>query len=532
MPYYKDLREHLAALETAGKLRRIKRPVNKDTELHPLAKLPFRGLPEDQRQALFFENVIGSQGCRYGSPVVVGALAASREIYAIGLQCRPDEISSRLIAGEKNPIPPRIVSSGLVQEEIHLGNNLLEHGGMAEFPIPVATPGFDPAPYITAPCWITKDPDTGIPNVGMYRAMLKSPDRTGVNFATLTRGGYIHYRKCKECGKALEAALVIGGPPSLAYTAVSPLPVDVSELAVAGGIGGEPLDLVNCQMVDIEVPANAEIVLEGEISTAEVEPEAPFGEAYGFVGLADLNPFFTVKCISHRKRPIWLATVSQYPPSESTQIRKHANEAALMRHLRHVLGLDYVRAVSFAEAGGSLRIIAIQCEDVGAERVWPALEAAAKRIPASKILIAVNADVNIEDLDGLSLALVMRTQAHRDFRIQTGPAPSLGDYSLESLDKLENRSPTDPDRPQSSRLLINAVMRWPYPPTSLPTRPFIDRALEMWQQEGLPPLKLREPWWGTSLGFWTAAEEERAVRAANGEQFAAGTEYRKGRRPA
>ena len=183
MAYYKDLREYLKALEDNGKLTRISREINKDTQLHPLVRLAFRGLPEEERTAFLFENVIDSNGQKYDIPVAIAALAGSPAIYAIGVKCKPEEIQQRLTEAALNPIEPRLVDSGPVYEEVHMGDNLLEHGGLGEFPITIATPGFDPAPYITAPYVVSKDPDTGIPNVGMYRAMVKSPTRTGINFA-------------------------------------------------------------------------------------------------------------------------------------------------------------------------------------------------------------------------------------------------------------------------------------------------------------------------------------------------------------
>ncbi|MFH0913897.1 MAG: UbiD family decarboxylase, partial [Chloroflexota bacterium] len=251
MPYYRNLREHLKALEEKGKLLRVKKEINKDTELHPLARLQFRGLTEEERQAFFFENVVDSTGRKYAIPVVVGALAGSSSIYAIGMMCQPEEIARKMAEAELHPIEPRLVSRAPVQEEVHLGDTLLQHGGLAEFPIPVTTPGYDIATYITAPCWITKDPQTGVPNVGMYRAMVKSPTRTGINWSLPIQGAFAHWRECKKRGIPLQAAIVVGGPPSVGYVAVTRFPHGVNEYAVAGGIAGEPLELVKCKTVEL-----------------------------------------------------------------------------------------------------------------------------------------------------------------------------------------------------------------------------------------------------------------------------------------
>src|SRR3972149_4576526 len=126
MAYYKDLRDHLEALEKRGKLIRIKREINKDTELHPLVRLQFRGLPEEQRKAFLFENVIDSKGKKFNSSVAVGVLSATTEIYAIGMMCKPEEIGEKWFQAQVHPIEPRIVANGPVHEEVHAGGNLLE----------------------------------------------------------------------------------------------------------------------------------------------------------------------------------------------------------------------------------------------------------------------------------------------------------------------------------------------------------------------------------------------------------------------
>lgn len=533
MAYYRDLREYLNALESGGKLRRISQPINKDTELYPLVRLQYRGLAESERTAYLFENVHGSRGDKYDMPVLVGALAGSTDIYSIGMQVPPEQIWLKLAEAEANPIPPRVVEQAPVQEVVYRGAELEASGGLAHFPIPVTTPGFDPAPYVTAPYWVTRDPDTGITNLGMYRAMVKAPLRTGINFAVPYRGAAVHLRKYRERGQAMPAALVIGGPPNLAYVAVSQYPLDVDELAVAGGIAGEPLELVKCRTLDLMVPAHAEIVFEGEVSTTEVEPEAPFGEAYGFVGPSDMNPYFTIKCITTRRNPIWLATVSQYPPSESSMIRQHANAGTVFKHLRRNLGITQVKSIGFFDRVGSARMGAISLENATPEIVTQAFAAAAERLPTVKIWIGVDADVNVSNLESVLLAVCMRTQPHRDYRIESFPAPSLGDYSLEPLDQLQTRSPEPgAPRPQASRLLIDATMKWPYPPISLPRREYMDTALKLWEELGLPPLTMEEPWWGANLGYWNEEHERHARAAAAGDYFLAGNDYAKQRRDA
>lgn len=526
MTYYRDLREYLKALEDGGRLQRVKREINKDTELQPLVRLQFRGLAEDKRKAFLFENVIDSTGRKYDIPVVTGALAGSSQIYAIGMMCEPGEISKKMTEAELHPIDPRLVSSGPVQEEVHLGDKLLEHGGLAEFPIPIATPGYDAAPYITSACWVSKDPVTGVPNVGMYRAMVKSPVRTGVFWAMAIQGGFVHWRECQKRGIPLPAAMVIGGSPNISYVASSRVPVGINELAVAGGIAGEPVELVRCKTVCLEVPANAEIVIEGEVSTSELEPEAPVGEDMGFVGLREIMPYFNVKCITHRKKPICLTTISQYPPSETSKMRQYGMAATVYRHLRWEKNMSHVLEVAFYEPIGSSRLMIVKMAKTQPSEIWHSLEEAQKRFMSAKILVAVDQDVNIHDIDSVLLAICMRTQPHRDYRIVRLPAANLMDYSLEPVEEMAKRKQsTSHQMPDASVFLIDATMKWAYPPLSLPKKDFMDRALRIWQEEGLPELKLIDPWWGYNLGCWSRQDEELAEAAVKGDYHCAGKTY-------
>ncbi len=520
MAYHKDLREHLTALEEQGKLVRIKSPINKDTQLQPLVRLQFRGLPEEERKAFLFTNVVDSRGKEYSIPVAMGALAGSSEIYAIGMMCRPEEIAEKLTQAELNPIPPKLVDGGPVQEEVHLGDGLLEHGGLDEFPIPISTPGYDVAPYFSSSAWVTKDPDTGIRNVAVHRAQVKSPTRTGIHFGDVTRHALIHWRKCKERGIPLEVAIVTGGPPSISYVAVANVPQGVDEFTVAGGIAGEPLEMVKCKTVDLEVPAHAEVVVEGELTTAELEMEAPFGEGVGFMGMTEMMPYFTVKCITHRKDPIWLAFISQFPPSEGSKMMQHSSEAALYKHLRHDLNMSHVLAVAFHESNISEMFIVIKMKKTDQDEVWRTLEAAGERYPVGKIIVGVDEDIDPWDADTVNWAMGFRMQPHRDCRIVRFKATELNDPSLEPLEALiERRHATYPERPEASRILINATLKWPYPPVSLPKKEFMEEALRLWQQEGLPPLKLKEPWWGYDLGYWGDECDQWADLAVKGQYY-------------
>lgn len=526
MAFYRDLREYIQALEAKGKLLRISEPINKDTQLHPFARLQFRGLPETERKAFLFENVCDSKGKDYDIPVLIGALGASPQVYAVGMQCEVSEIGERWQEAILNPIDPVMVDRGPVHEVVLTGERLLERGGLGEFPIPVSSPGWDVAPYMTAPYWVSKDPETGVRNLGTYRAQIKSPTRTGVHAAKFFRGIGYHWRKAKEMGKPLEAAVIIGAAPNIGYASVSQLPTDLDEYTVAGGIAGEPVSLVKCRTVDLEVPANAEIVIEGHISTDYVEPEAPFGEATGYVGQREIAFVFEATAITHRRDPIWQAFISQFPPSESSVIRQIACANVIPKRIRHDLDMPFVREVGVHFTNGSDRYVVLQLDKCKPEEVWRALEAMPKQFPAfSKIVVAVDKDIDPGNANMVNWAMTYRCQPHRDIRIVKTTMPDSQDYSVmpPQGDIVVSAYRTKPeDMPESSVLLIDTTMKWPYPPISLPPREYMEDALRLWRKLGLADLDLKEPWFGYDLGYWSEENETEARRALAGDHYTTG----------
>ena len=280
---YEDLREFIATLDEHGKLYRIHREINKDSELQPLVRWQFRGgIPEEARRGFLFDNVTDGKRRKYNCQVLVGGLSGSEAIYCLGLKCQADEVADRWSYAMDHLIEPVVIPSGSCQEEIHKGDQLLSHGGMMEFAVPMSTPGFDNGPYITAGHWITKDPETGKRNVGNYRGLIKGPTTTGLMSGT-PQDLSTHWEKCRKLGKPLEVAIVVGTIPAVSYCATQKVPPEIDELALAGGLMGAPVKLVKCQTVDLEVPASSEIVLEGIIPTNYMEEEGPYGESMGYV---------------------------------------------------------------------------------------------------------------------------------------------------------------------------------------------------------------------------------------------------------
>ena len=238
---YPDLHDHLKALDERGLLITVDREINKDTEMHPLVRWQFRGgLDEKDRKAFLFTNVVDSKGRKYDIPVAVGVLAASRDIYRTGIGCELDEIEDTWKRATANPIDPIEVVGAPAQEIVWRGEDLDVAGQSLDgIPVPISTPGWDNAPYTTLSQYITKDPETGIQNMGNYRGQVKGPKRLGMNPSLELRPGiYVHWQKYKERGEKMPAAVVLGAPPSVTFTSAIKLPETVDEFRVAGALAG------------------------------------------------------------------------------------------------------------------------------------------------------------------------------------------------------------------------------------------------------------------------------------------------------
>jgi 4-hydroxy-3-polyprenylbenzoate decarboxylase len=524
--YYRSLGEFLRLLEEQDLLVRYAAPIDKDTQLQPLVRLQFRGLPEAQRKAFLFEQVVDSAGRQFGLPVAAACMAASRRMYALGLGCEPAGIAARWAGALARPVPPRLVDGGPVHDVVYTGDALGRAGGLDLLPVPIATPGFDNAPYVSASYWITKDPETGVRNVGTYRGQLKSPLRLGCYPASRQKGIAIHWEKARARGESLEAAVVLGAPPHIAYPAVAFLPRDVDELGVAGGLAGEPVPVVRCQTVDLEVPAEAEIVVEGRIPTDQLEEEGPFGEFTGYMARREYTHFLEVTAITHRRDAVFQVFLSQFPPSESSKIRQIAVENTLRRYLSVDRGLPGLLDVAVHESASSQNLIVFLVSRAAGADPRAILEAAARPdARTGKIIVAVDEDVDPHDADSVNWALAWRMQPHRDLEVRPAP-PHEMDYSVlppaEGIGSAVGHA--------ASVLLIDATRKWAYPPASLPERRFMEEARSLWETAGLPPLRLQEPWYGLAEGVWTDTDRAEALRAVHGDYRTTGERTARERR--
>jgi 4-hydroxy-3-polyprenylbenzoate decarboxylase len=515
---YRDLHEHLALLRQRNLLWTIDEPVDKDAEMHPLVRWQFRGgIPSHERRAFLFNHVVDGKGRRFDIPVAVGALAANPAVYAAGMNAEVSEIAARWSHALAHPIPPRIVEEAVCHEIVIEGAGLEGPGnGLDALPIPVSTPGFDSAPTLTATNVITRDPDTGVQNQGTYRAGLKAPRRMVVRMATRTggAGGYQHYKKYKQRGERMPCAVVLGCPPYVAFMGPQKLPLGMDEMEVAGGLAGEPIAMVRGRTVDLLIPAEAEVVIEGYIDPGVVEPEGPFGESHGHVALEEYNMPFEVTAITRRKDAVIPSYISQVTPSESSVIKRVAYEPLFLNHLRNQLNIPSVMKVSLHEPLTSLLRVTTVTMAAGTPRteVWRALYGAASfKGDCGKITIAVNEDIDPDNADALLWAMAYRSNPATDLQVLPHRGQGHGP-------KREHEGEED------ATLLIDATMKSPMPPLALPTQPYMEQARTLWERLGLPALKPESPWHGYSLGDWHARWDKAAAHAAAGDYLLNGLE--------
>jgi 4-hydroxy-3-polyprenylbenzoate decarboxylase len=511
----RDLQEHIARLERKGLLTRITRPINKDTELHPLARWQFQGgLDEADRRAFLFTDVVDGTGHTYDIPVLVGGLAASPEIYAAGLGLPVEQIGRAWIDAIDTPIPPVLVEEAPCQEVVITGDALSRPGeGLSRLPVPISTPGFDAAPYLTATLCVTRDPESGVQNMGTYRAALKADDRLGVRMASRLSGagGYLHWEKYRARGEKMPCAIVLGCAPAVLFTGPQKLRIDEDEMAVAGGLMREAVEVVRCKTIDLLVPARAEIVIEGLIDTDLLEPEGPFGESHGHIALEDYNMSMHVTAITMKAKPVFVSIVSQVTPSESSVLKKVAYEPLFLEHLQKTLGVRGVKRVVMHEPLTNLRkVIFVQyARGTPQAEVWRGMQGAATlQAQCGKLVIAVSEDIDPENADAIFWSLAYRSDFMHDVLVtpyrSSGHGPKSG------------RAPTE------GTLLIDATLKHDMPPLALPAEQYMVAARKIWEELQLPHLTPRPPWHGYHLGDWSDRWTGYADAAVEGNWRATG----------
>jgi 4-hydroxy-3-polyprenylbenzoate decarboxylase len=328
-----------------------------------------------------------------------------------------------------------------------------------------------------------------------------------------------HWRKAKERGEDLPVAIVVGATPNVMLVGSAGIPYGVDELAVAGALAGEPVELVPCRTVPLAVPAAAEIVIEGLISTRLVEPRLAFGEYAGYMNVEpDTRPVVQITAITHRQRALFTPLLVGFPPSDTNTITGFANAAMLYHSLRYTRGFP-VADVYLPTLGGGADWCVVRLEQDARVDARELLQAATTHWGGSqaKYLVVVDYDVDPRDSDLLLWALSYRVRPEVDITLQGGRAAGLDPAYAHAGPSAGGMHAGD-GPPQKHRVLIDATMKGAYPPVALPRRDFMERALAIRQRHpALPAPRLHQPWHAYTLGAWSARDQALADLLVRGE---------------
>ena len=437
----RDLRKFISVLEERGQLRRIKASVNPDLEVAEICNRMLQaGGP-----GLLFENVQGSP-----FPVAINLMGTVERICWAMNMSNPLELEDlgKKLAMLQQPKPPKKISQAVDFGKV-LFDVLKAKPGRNFFPpcqqviieekdldlksLPLIRPyPGDAGQIITLGLVITKDCETGTPNVGVYRLQLQSKNTMTVHWLSV-RGGARHLRKAAEKGKKLEVAIALGVDPLIIMAAATPIPVDLSEWLFAGLYGGSGVSLAKCKTVDLEVPADSEFVLEGTITPGEMLPDGPFGDHMGYYGGVEDSPLIRFQCLTHRQDPIYFTTFSGRPPKEEAMMAIALNRIytpILRQQVSEITDFFLpMEALSYKAA-----IISIDKAYPGqARRAALAFWSALPQFTYTKFVIVVDKDINIRDPRQVVWAISSKVDPVRDvFILPETPFDSL-DFASEKI---------------------------------------------------------------------------------------------------
>ena len=429
---FKDLREFISFLESKGELRRIKASVSRELEITEITdRVIAAGGP-----ALMFENVDG-----YDVPLVINLFGShQRMAWALGVD-HIDELTDRVrqIIGMAQTPPtgivnklrtlgelaglarsqPKTVRSGPCQDVVLTG----DEADVNMLPALKCWP-LDGGRYITLPLVISRDPDSGRRNVGIYRMQIYDGRTMGMHWQS-HKVGARHYRISEEKGQErMEVAVALGGDPTTMWSGSMPLPPDMDEIGVAGVIRGEAVEMVRCKTVDLEVPAQSEFVLEGYVVPGELRSEGPFGDHTGYYSLAEDYPVFHLTAITHRKDPIYPTTFVGRPPKEDYFMGKASERImlpALQMTLPELVDINMPAEVIFL----NLVIVSIKKEYAGqASKVMHALWGLGLMMLA-KTIVVVDHYVDVQNVSEVAWRVATNLDTGRDILFTEGPLDDL-----------------------------------------------------------------------------------------------------------
>ena len=415
MPY-RDMREFLAALEKRHDLLRVKVPVDTHLEVGKILKK----LYHQQGPAVLFENPVGSK-----VPLVAG-LYSTRSKTLLSFESDDERILDKVLAGMKKPIAPVFKEKGECQENV-----IKDNVDLSRFPIPWYT-AKDGGRYISAAIAVSKDPETGVPDLGFYRCQVIGPDRIAFLAQPFHRLGK-NLAKAKRLKKPFEMALVLGTDPVLGYTCLFQVSDDTNDWYLAGGLRGEPVELVKCKTIDMEVPATAEVIMELEVNYKEEFMEGPYGEYTGYYTPASPKPTARIKAITHRNDPLFLGLLTGRPVNEVHILKQIPFEASLYEALKQQF--SSVMKVAIPPCGGVSFYVVIAIQQRYAGEAKQVLMAALSNVIRPKWVVVVDDDINVHDFNDVNWALSFRVRPKEDVvivdNVPAGPLdPAVGESQL------------------------------------------------------------------------------------------------------
>lgn len=447
---YKDLRDFVRVLEKRGLLKRITVEVDPDLEITEITDR----ISKAEGPALLFEKVKGSP-----YPLLINAFGSWERICLalevdsledIGrqiLEIIEPEIPTNLM-GKLKQLPklkqlanfiPKIVKNGPVKEVIEKDNPSLD-----SLPIIKCWPR-DGGPFITLPLVFTRNPITGTPNCGMYRMHVYDETTTGMHWH-IHKHGSRHFRDAGRKKERLPVAVALGADPAVIYSATAPLPDDFDEMLFAGFLRGAPVELIRCETVDLMVPAQAEIILEGYVDPDESRIEGPFGDHTGYYSLAEAYPVFHITCITRRREPLYPTTIVGKPPMEDCFLGK-ATERIFLPLLKKQMPEVVDMNLPLEGIFHNIAFLSIDKRYPGhARKVMHAIWGTGQMM-FTKMIVIVDAHVNVQDNGEMLWRLGNNVDWKRDIEVVEGP-----------LDALDHSSPLSK---YGAKIGIDATKKWP-----------------------------------------------------------------------
>ncbi len=481
MPY-NDLREFIHDLEAAGELKRITAPVDRDLEVTEITDRVSKQLGP----ALLFENVKGSK-----IPLLINALGTPRRMcMALGVE-RIDDLSERLallldpdspttlmdkikmlpMLKEIGDFFPKSVGTGPCKDVVQTG----DAASLADLPIITCWPD-DGGRYITLPLVFTHNPATGKRNCGIYRMQVYDDRTTGMHWH-IHKDGAHHHQEAERRGERIEVGVALGCAPEVTFSAVVPLPEDIDEMLFAGFLRGKPVRMVGCETVDVQVPATAEIVLEGYVEPGERRREGPFGDHTGFYSLADDYPVFHLTGVTHRTDPIYQTTIVGPPPMEDCHIG-YAIERIFLPLMRKQLPEIVDMHMPFEGVFHNLMLVAIRKSYPGqARKIMHAIWGLGQAM-FTKMIVVVDEHVDVHDPGDVVWRVLNNMDPKRDIEFAEGP-----------VDVLNHASPL---LNYGSKMGIDGTRKWKsegfnreWPEELLMSKPVQDLVDQRWKEYGL-----------------------------------------------